>query len=151
MKKLSVFLVGFLFIISCANSAKEASTNNAHSMVEFTEERKLNHSADLPEVVIVNSLEELTSIYRELKDPDIPKSAPIPSFDPKNETILVLKPQLKDFQYADVEIVNIREEKNNITIDYKEVENWEYTENKWSDPILIIKVQGKPKTVTLKK
>jgi hypothetical protein len=151
MKKLIVLPVVFFFMNSCAHTNRKSGSENSGIPIEFTEERRLNHSNGYPETKIVNSLEEITKIYGELKDDYLPKSAPIPSFDSEKESIIVLKPKLKDRTYADIEIQQIQMDQTDLIITYSEVENWEFTENKWTDPILIIKVAGKPKKVVLNK
>ena len=148
---LSLILVG-LGVSSCSNSKKITSNQSENSEeMEFTEERRLNNSIKLEEISIINSLDELIELYGKLNDPNVPRSAPIPTFDEQNETILVIKPKLKSETFKDVEIVSIQNKDSQLEINYKEVENWEFTENKWKDPIVILKVTGKFSDIQIKK
>lgn len=135
----------------CANNQTKSATENSQNPVEFTEERRLNLAKDLPETKIIHSMEELTKLYGELNDPNFPKSAPIPSFDPEKESMILLKPKLKERNFGDIEIIDMKMVDSQLIVVYKEIENWESSENKWNDPILILRVEGKPKRVVLEK
>lgn len=146
MKKISIFLVIFLLINACANNVPQT---NSQTMIEFTEVRRLNNNIELQQTIIVNNVKEITDLYTLLQDPNIRSSAPIPIFDGTQETMIVLKPKLEDFQYADIEVLSAELKKSKLIITYKEFENWEFTENQWSDPIVIIQVNAKPQEVEL--
>ncbi len=147
---LSLILVGLG--ISCSNSKKIASNQSENNEeMEFTEERRMNNPIKLDEISIINSSKELIELYGKLNDPEVPRSAPIPPFDDQNETILVIKPRLKSETFKDIEIVRIQNNDSQLIINYKEIENWEFTENKWKDPIIILKVTGKFSDIQIKK
>src|SRR5690606_39197545 len=153
LSKLTIFLTNILLlgmILSCSNS-KKLNNNNSTSSIEFTEERRLNFNSDLKEATIINSSQKLIALYGKMEKPNAPRSAPIPAFDEATESILVIKPKLKDYQYADVEILSIDKLNSKLIVNYKEVENWEFTEYNWSDPIVILRVSEKPSEIQLNK
>lgn len=153
--KLIFISVGLTFIgliSSCSNSKNMNSSQPQETVqIEFSEERRLNHDLNLKELTVINTIKELTEIYGELADPNIPRSAPIPTFDENSESILVIKPKLKTFTHGDIEIESVEKSNSKIIINYKEIENWEFTENKWDDPIVIIKISEKPSEIQLNK
>lgn len=149
MKYINAFLVVFFFINACASTVNKTSNDNPKAMIEFSEIRRLNNNIELQETTIVNNVKEITDIYNLLNEPNIRSSAPIPIFDAEKETMIVLKPKLKDHKYADIEILSVEYKNPKLTVTYKEVENWEFTENQWSDPIVIIQVNTKPKEIEL--
>lgn len=146
------FLFLYLSIISlnysCLNS-KNMSTES--SPIEFTEERRLNHAIDLKEITLINNMEELTNLYAKLNDPNIPRSAPIPVFDENSEMILVIKPKLETIVNGDIEIESVTQLNSKIMVNYKEIENWEYKENKSTHPIVIIRISEKSSEIKLNK
>lgn len=147
---LSLTMLGLF--VSCSQSQNMSQDTSQNTLqIEFTEERRLNHEIDLKETAIINDLQQLTELYGRLEDPSVPRSAPIPPFDENTESILVLKPVLKNHPYGDIQIENIEKSGSILTIHYQEIENWEYTENKWSDPIVILKVSTKPSEIKLNK
>lgn len=146
---LSVILIG---LNSCSHSKKIASTQSENiENVTFTEERKLNSLIELDEISMIHSTEELIELYAKLNDPNVPRSAPIPSFDESSETIIVVKPKLKSQSFGDIEIVSVQNSDSQLNINYKEIESWEFTENKWKDPVVILKVAGKFNALQIKK
>lgn len=149
MKYINSFLVVFFLINACASNVNKTSNDNPKAMIEFSEIRRLNNNIELQETTIVNNVKEITDIYNLLNEPNIRSSAPIPIFDAEKETIIVLKPKIKDHKYADIEILSVEYKNPKLTVTYKEVENWEFTENQWSDPIVIIQVNTKPKEIEL--
>lgn len=151
MKKQFIFLVVFFLMINCAPNQMKSQNGNTENLIEFTEERRLNHSIPLTETYIINTNEDLVKLYSMLENPNIPRSAPIPSVDFTSESIIVVKPKLKDFQYADIEIESIKSEASQYIVQYKEVENFEFSENKWSNPIVILRVKEQPNKVVLEK
>ncbi|SMC42583.1 hypothetical protein [Moheibacter sediminis] len=148
----NIFLfAGITFLslnLSCSNS-KNMNAAQSQNFIEFTEERKLNHSLNLKETTIINSAQELTELYSKLRDKSIPRSAPIPAFDENTESIIILKPTLKNLTYADIEIESIEKVKSKLRINYREIENWEFTENKWNNPIVILRISEKPSEIQL--
>lgn len=153
MNKLAIFGLVFIgTICSCTNSKELSSTQSENfENVKFTEERRLNHTINLAEITIINTLADLTELYGNLQDPDLPRSAPIPPFDEKNEFILVLKPEMNANTFKDIEIENVQKSGNQLIVNYREVENAEYAENKWNDPIVILKVTGKESEIQINK
>lgn len=151
MKKQFIFLVVFFFMIHCAPNQMKSQNGNTENQIEFTEERRLNHSIPLTETYIISSNDDLVKLYSMLEDPNIPRSAPIPSVDFTSESIIVVKPKLSDFPYADIEIESIKSEASQYIVQYKEVENFEFSENKWSNPIVILRVKEQPNKVVLEK
>lgn len=151
MKKNFIFLVVLFLMINCAPNQMKSQKGNTENQIEFTEERRLNHSIPLTETYIINTNEDLVKLYSMLEDPNIPRSAPIPSVDFTKESIIVVKPKLKDFQYADIEIESIKSETSQYIVQYKEIENFEFSENKWSNPIVILRVKEQPNKVVLEK
>ncbi|MET3731749.1 hypothetical protein [Moheibacter stercoris] len=151
MKKQFIFLVVFFLMINCAPNHSTNQNGKNNQQVEYSEERRLNHAIPLTETYIISSNDDLVKIYSLLKDPNIPRSAPIPSVDFTSESIIVVKPKLSDFPYADIEIQSIKNEDSTFFINYKEVENFEFTENKWSNPIVILRVKEQPNKVVLEK
>lgn len=151
MKKQFIFLVVFFLMINCAHNQTNNQNGDNHNQIEFTEERRLNHPIPLTDTYLITSNEDLVKFYSQLQDPNIPRSAPIPSVDFTTESILVIKPKLKDLEYGDIEIQSILQGDTDYIIQYKEVINEEFTENKWSNPIVIVKVQGQPTKVELEK
>ncbi len=144
---IGVLVLSALFV-SCTPSQNMSENGTP---VEFTEERRLNHSIDLPETSIIHTIKELTELYGKLEDPSFPRSAPIPPFDSEKESILVLKPILKELKYGEIQIENIEKSNATLTVHYREVESWESAENNWSDPIIILKVSEKPSKIKLNK
>lgn len=138
----------FSLIYSCSNFK---NMNAASTSIEFNEERRLNQKIDLEEITLVNNMEELTQLYAKLKDPQIPRSAPIPVFDESSEMMVVIKPKLEKSVYADIEIEGVTKSNSKITVSYKEVENWEFQQNKWIDPIVIIRISEKSSEIQLNK
>ncbi len=153
INKLFLLVLAMLGLFSaCSNSQNMNSSQSQNaSQIEFTEERRLNHKIDLNEVTIINTLQELTELYSRMENPDVPRSAPIPPFNEKTESVLVIKPVLKNLVNGDIEIESIKKSKSKLTVNYKEIENWEYSENKWSNPIVIIKISDKPSEIKLNK
>ena len=151
-KKLWLFsLIIMGLSVSCSQSKNmhpDASHNNRP--IEFTEERRLNHAIDLAEATVIRDLQELTRLYGRLEDPSTPRSAPIPFFDEETESVIVLKPVLEN-DYGDIQVENMEESNGTLTIYYREIENWEYRENKLSNPIVILRVSTKPSEIKLNK
>lgn len=127
------------------------NATNPEEKIEFHEERRLNYEIDLKEVTIVNTIKDLTELYSQFKNPSVPRSAPIPVFDEKTESILIIKPKLETLTFGDIQIKSIEKSNSTLTINYRETENWEFTENKWSDPIIILRVSEKPSEIQLNK
>lgn len=134
----------FIMTFSCVGTKE----NQYHS-ISFEEQLRTNVDIDLPEVKIVENLHELTDIYTKLQDPKYPRSAPIPYFDSENESMILLKPQLKYHSNGDIEIIDVLMTGSEVIINYKEIENWEYAEKNQSHPILIIKINKVAKKVNL--
>lgn len=142
---LSFFSV-FSLIYACSSSNSIKALN-----VDFTEERRLNYDLNLEEVTVINTSQELVELYGKLHDPEIPRSAPIPTFDENTESILVIKPILRNLTYGDIEIQSIEKSNSKLKINYREIESWEFAENKWNDPIVIVRVSEKPSEIKLNK
>jgi hypothetical protein len=128
MKKFFLLIVVF-FLVGCVKNPSKLTRNIQNTLV-YLEERSLNYSKDLPETKIIHTLEELVKIYGELSDPSYPKSAPIPSFNPENESMIFINPNLKDRIFGEIEIIKM-----------KMVDN----------PILIIRIESKSTKVLLDK
>lgn len=151
--KPTFFILVFILVsatISCTNS-KTVTQSASKENIEFTEERRLNHTADLKEATIINTSKELIALYSKFKDPNIPRSAPIPAFDESSESIIVIKPKNFEKKYADIEIVSIDEINSTLIVSYKEIENYEFTENQWNNPIVILRISKKPSEIKLNK
>lgn len=119
--------------------------------VDFEEQLRTNSDIDLPEIYAVHTVGELTEIYSVLQDPAFPRSAPIPLFDGNTESMIVLKPKLESMPFGDIEIEEVSLSGSTLTVSYREVPNWEYEEQKWNHPLLIIKIDQKPKKLNLKR
>lgn len=145
MIKNIIFLTAIFIMISSCASTKE----NHQSSIPFEEQLRTNVGIDFPEVKLIADTDELTKIYTKLQDPKYPRSAPIPYFDEQNESMILLKPSLKNYPNGDIEIVDVIEFNSEITINYKEIENWEYSEKDQKNPILIIKISKVAKNVKL--
>lgn len=143
-----IFLILTGLSLSCSNS-KNINSEQSQISIDFTEERRLNHNLSLKETTIINSVQELNELYSKFNDKSIPRSAPIPTFDEKTESILVLKPTLENLTYGDIEIESVEKIKSKLKINYREIENWEFTENKWSNPIVILRISEKPSEIQL--
>lgn len=149
------FLILILTTIACTPNSLSSKLENSHentTPIAFFEERRLNKKIDFPEVTVVNSLVKLTEIYAQLEEPNFPRSAPIPSFDPSSESILVLKPKMENNSFSDVNVQKISLTKNNEwLVQYAYAPSEEFVQNKWNDPIIILRVSGHPETVKLVK
>ena len=143
-KLLPVLFFGF-FIFGCMNT-KEIQLKQ----MEFEEILRTNKDISLPEVSVIATMAELTQLYSDLQDENYPKSAPIPIFDENTESILVIKPELKSIKNGDIEIESIQLSQDTFVVNYKEIENWEYTENNLNHPIVLVKVNHKGNKVKLK-
>ena len=141
---ISVLIFGFLSI-ACMNT-KEIQLKS----IEFEELLRTNKAVSLPEISVVKTMAELTQLYSDLQDSSYPRSAPIPIFDEKTESILVLNPGLTSVKNGDIEIESIELSKDSFVVTYKEIENWEYTENNLSHPIVLVKVNHKGNNAKLK-
>lgn len=144
----NIFLIVGLMLLNLSCS-KKMNPEQSKTKIEFTEERRLNHGLNIKQATIINSLQELTELYGKLQDPSFPRSAPIPSFDENTEAILIIKPKLKNLTYGDIEIESIEKSKSKLWINYREIENWEFSENKWDNPIVILRVSEKPSEIQL--
>lgn len=143
--------IAFLSLnLSCSNS-KNMNAGQSKISVEFTEERRLNHTLSLKESTIINTSQELIELYSQLEDRTTPRSAPIPAFDENTESILIIKPTLKSLKYGDIEIVKIEKVKDQLMINYREIENWEFAKKKWRNPTVILKISEKPSEIQLNK
>ena len=116
--------------------------------VGFEEMRRLNFKINLKEITVLKEFQEILDLYQKFDDPKYGRGYPIPSLQ-DGESIIVIKPELKQKKFGDIEIESIKKTGNTLVINYKEVENWEYAQNKTSDPILIIKIQEKFKNIKL--
>lgn len=144
----SIFSILTILCISCSSPR---IMNSELEEISFAEERRLNFPIQIPEFQIINSPEELVNIYQSFHNPEIPRSAPIPVFDKNSESILVLKPKLKQLKYGDLQIERVQKSGSLLIISYKEIESQEFTTNRWSDPIVILKVSEKPSEIQLNK
>lgn len=146
---LVIFLIGFF---SCNNSKELSSSSTQNNEnVQFTEERRLNSQLNLDEITVIRTVPELVALYEKLNDPNFPRAAPIPLFDEATEFMLVVKPKISTLTYGDIEIEAIQKSASKLIVKYKEIENWEFTENKWKDPVVILRVSGKSAPIELKK
>lgn len=145
IKYINLFTLILILSWSCVGSKE-----NQYTSIPYEQQLSTNVKIDLPEVKVIENLQELTEIYKDLQDPKYPRSAPIPYFDHNKESMIILKPQLKNLPNGDIEIVDIIHTDSEIIINYKEIENWEYAEKKLSNPIKIIKINRVAKKVTLK-
>ncbi|MGV4414191.1 hypothetical protein [Chryseobacterium sp. T1] len=154
MKLISIMFLLF-FLASCNVNYKKNTMGDfveaRHKNIEFFEERRLNKDIELRDVLIINSIQGITELYARLENPRYSRSAPIPILEDSNEVFLVIKPILKDVLYGDIEIINIERLNDKLVVNYKEIENNEYRDEKLSHPIVIIKVKSNPKSVTLNK
>lgn len=144
IKNIFLFTSLLIMTFSCVGTKE----SQYHS-IPFEEQLRTNVDIDLPEVKIVENLQDLTDLYTKLQDPKYPRSAPIPYFDNENESMILLKPQLKNHPNGDIEIIDVLMTGSEVTINYKEIENWEYAEKNQSHPILIIKINKVAKKVNL--
>ncbi|KQT16836.1 hypothetical protein ASG31_10685 [Chryseobacterium sp. Leaf404] len=142
---LILVLVGML---SAVNSQNKQSTNKI-SKIDFIEMRRMNTASKLPELSIVSRQKEVLKLYRSLSDSRFSRSAPIPVLE-DNEALVVLKPKLRSIKYGDINVSKLEEKNGKLTLYYSETENWEYAGEKQSNPVLIIKIFQKPKSITLK-
>lgn len=144
---LSIFLLG-----SCGNfkSAEQTDQKNKNvKNVEFTEIRRLNDNndnIDLKEYTIINSTKGIKDLYDRFKS-KFSRSAPIPVLEREEECFLVLKPRLKNIKYGDIKVEKLESDASTLIVTYREIENWEYAENKQSNPIVILKVFNRPNTI----
>lgn len=144
MKPLLLSLILCISTLSCM-STKESQYNS----VPFEEQMRTNIETELPEVMLINNMQELTELYTQLQDPQFPRSAPIPIFDENTESMVVLSPKLNTYQFGDIEILDVKESNESLMVNYKETPNWEYADKKQTNPIVIIKVNKKAKKVKL--
>lgn len=132
----------------CGNSVMAKSDMNLKSSLDeqdgsvgFSEVRRLNRNIALKEISVITTFGETLDLYDKLDDKKFSRSAPIPTLS-DDEFFIVLKPQLKKIQYGDIEIVKIKEENSALNIYYKEITNEEYSLNKHTNPILILRLKG---------
>ena len=118
--------------------------------VSFVEMRRLNKEIELPEVSHLNDFTAILNLYKKLENSNYSKSFPIPGLD-EGETLIILKPKLTIEKYGDLEITNIQKRGDALSIEYKEIKNQEYEIEKASNPILIIKISEKFKTIIINK
>jgi len=150
-----LFLLFILLIISinlsCSNSQKikESKDHPVLQKVDFAEERRLNFPINLNEATIITTVKELTELYSKLEDTNVPRSAPIPVFNEQSESFIILKPKLTKVQNGDIEIIDVKKDQTTLIINYREIQNFEYSENNWNNPILVIKVSDKPSKIKL--
>lgn len=130
------------------NSKNNKSQNDTNENIEFEEMRRVNANIGLKEITLFNNFQEILELYQQLENPKYSKSYPIPDLE-NDETLIVLKPELKNIKYGDFEITSIKKNGDSVFINYKEIENREYAQNKWTNPILIIKISDKFKTIQL--
>ena len=116
--------------------------------VSFVEMRRLNKEIELPEVSQLNDFTAILNLYKKLENSNYSKSFPIPGLD-EGETLIILKPKLTIEKYGDLEITNIQKRGEELSIEYKEIKNQEYEIEKASNPILIIKISEKFKTIII--
>ena len=143
--KLFTVLLSGLFCIGCINT-KEMQLKP----IEFEEILRTNQEISHPEISVVTTMAELTQLYSDLQDPSYPRSAPIPIFDEKTESILVLNPGLSTIKNGDIQIESIEWSDTSFVVTYKEIENWEYAENNLRHPIVVVKVNHKGNKAKLK-
>ncbi|MBT2620209.1 MULTISPECIES: hypothetical protein [Chryseobacterium] len=144
---ISIFL--FLLVFSCANYKRNITPGKNAEKVEFTEIRRLNAEINLKEYTLINSTKGIKELYRQLDNSKFSRSAPIPVLEESGAYFLVLKPQLKNKKYGDIEIEKLEMNNSILLVNYKEIENREYAEEKQSNPIVILKVFNKPTEIKL--
>lgn len=150
--KIFVSIVMMLFVISCNGiSNTNAQKTSTLEKVEYIEERRLNKNVDSKDVFVLDNMDDITAFYTKLQNPGITRQAPIPALE-EGESLLVIKPKTNaTTPYTDIEVTSLTTKGTQLVVNYKEIENWEYTENKQSHPILILKIKNKPKSVILEK
>ncbi|BAP30638.1 related to Epoxide hydrolase 1 [Chryseobacterium sp. StRB126] len=126
------------------NGVQESYDKEDQQEISFSEIRRLNLSIDLKPYTVINSSEEIHALYKKLRDPRYSRSAPIPILE-DGEYFLVLKPKLSQIKYGDIEVEKLERKNAVLRVYYKEIENFEYAQQKTGDPILILKVFEKPK------
>ena len=150
--KIFVSIVMMLFVISCNGiSNTNAQKTSTLEKVEYIEERRLNKNVDSKDVFVLDNMDDITAFYTKLQNPGITRQAPIPALE-EGESLLVIKPKTNaTTPYTDIEVTSLTTKGTQLVVNYKEIENLEYTENKQSHPILILKIKNKPKSVILEK
>lgn len=149
MKFSIFFLFALLLVLSCANYKKNMTISKQKEKIEFLEIRRLNSDINLKEFTVIRSTKEIKNLYSQLSSGNFSKSAPIPVLESDKEFFLVLKPKIKNILYGDINVETLTTEGSVLNVNYKEIENWEYAERKQSNPIVIIKVFGRPGTIKL--
>lgn len=134
-------------ILNCIhhkNGIQKSHGKENQQNISFSEIRRLNLSIDLKPYTVINSSEEIHALYKKLRDPGYSRSTPIPMVE-KGEYFLVLKPKLSQIKYGDIEVEKLERKNDVLKVYYKEVENFEYAEQKIENPILILKIFESPK------
>lgn len=153
--KYLLIIFSCILLVSCGAKINTMTINSDNAEkninVEFSEERRLNIDINLEEVVIINSMEGITELYGRLEQNRYSRSAPIPILQNDQESFIVIKPRLKDLPYGDLQINSLEAKGKKLIINYKEVENDEYSDKKLSHPMLIIKINLRPESVKLNK
>ncbi|AZA54171.1 hypothetical protein EG348_14805 [Chryseobacterium sp. G0201] len=144
---LSFILISVVLFSNCKNVSGVIQKKQGLENIEFTEVRRLNHTVNLKEYTIINSTKGIKDLYGKLNDSKFSRSSPIPILEGENECFLVLKPKLKKIKYGDIQIEKIEAKGSILIINYRETESDEYAEKKQSNPIVILKVFNRPKTI----
>ncbi|MFC6267629.1 hypothetical protein ACFQH0_04500 [Frigoriflavimonas asaccharolytica] len=135
-------------IVVNENLKLNAQNVNDLEKVNFEEIRRLNLNINLKEITVLNDFQETLNLYQRLENGKYARSFPITSLQ-SGEKLIVIKPLLSKEKYGDLEILSIENKEGILNINYKEIENQEYYQNKWSNPILIIKVAENYKKIKL--
>lgn len=144
---LSFILLSLILFSNCKNVSGAIQKKQNLENVEFTEVRRLNYAVNLKEYTIINSTKGIKELYGKLNDSKFSRSAPIPILEGENECFLVVKPKLKKIKYGDIEIEKLESKGSVLIVTYRETESDEYAEKKQSNPIVILKISNRPKTI----
>ncbi len=139
-------------VLSCKTATSTTvQKSNAMEKVEYVEARRLNKNIGAKDVFVLENMDDITALYTKFQNPGMTRQAPIPTLE-ADESMLIINPKPSASNpYADIEVESLSTKGNQLIVNYKEVENGEYSANKESHPVLVLIVKAKPKSVVLKK
>ncbi|AZA79952.1 hypothetical protein EG347_21920 [Chryseobacterium sp. G0186] len=137
-QNLNITLIMFLFPLLSNINGADFKQNSGK--LNFSEIRRQNSEIKLKVAEIIDTKEGIRNLYKVLANKEFSKSAPIPNLINDSECLLLLKPKLKKVKFGDIEVDSLRQHGSILTVYYREIANWEYAEQKQSNPLLILKI-----------
>lgn len=150
MKKIYLFVLGLLSLLSCNSKIPSSSSIVVlEENKDYFRELSIHSLLQLPEYTILKTNQEIDQLFHQLQNNLIhkyPRSFPISTIEEGKEALIVFKPKLKD-PYALIEIEKIALNNHQLILEYSEKENWKKDEDVKNHLIEIIRINVVPNKI----